>query len=211
MSTQFGSTQSDAVSWILQYPDGSIGMAHTVPPHRRRGLMRRCVRKMTQLVLIGGRQGNGGSDGGCGSASNEVFARSGSSWRTTQPRSRCSRRWASSAMKSASTGSEWRKTNLLRAICRWKGRRRRRWSCLRSVADFTRRGSEEVSVGGFRDLCPAALSNEQAAAHPGVGEGWCRLLVDSQTDRRGRGRAGTFLSHTYPHTSAAIRDKGRRR
>ncbi|GLI66937.1 hypothetical protein VaNZ11_010976, partial [Volvox africanus] len=82
MSTEFTSIQSDAVAWILQYPDGSIGMAHTVPPHRRRGLMRRCVRKMTERLLvgvhIGDRQGNGGSAVCCGGgsrlASNEVFA-----------------------------------------------------------------------------------------------------------------------------------------
>ncbi|GIL69242.1 hypothetical protein Vretifemale_202 [Volvox reticuliferus] len=68
-SAEVGST-SDAVAWILQYPDGSIGMAHTLPPHRRRGLMKRCVREVAERVLGWKRQGG---SGGSRSASSEVF------------------------------------------------------------------------------------------------------------------------------------------
>ncbi|KAG2425591.1 hypothetical protein HXX76_013634 [Chlamydomonas incerta] len=47
--------ESDAVAWILQYADGSVGMAHTQSGHRRRGLMRLALMEMVRRLL--------GSDG----------------------------------------------------------------------------------------------------------------------------------------------------
>ncbi|KAG2484580.1 hypothetical protein HYH03_016623 [Edaphochlamys debaryana] len=46
---------SDAVAWILHYGDGSIGLAHTLEAHRRRGLMRRCGLEMVRRLLGPGR------------------------------------------------------------------------------------------------------------------------------------------------------------
>lgn len=45
--------ESDAVAWILQYGDGSVGMAHTLPGHRRRGLMRLALAEMVRRLLGG--------------------------------------------------------------------------------------------------------------------------------------------------------------
>ncbi|GLC45702.1 hypothetical protein PLESTF_000471600 [Pleodorina starrii] len=57
-----GSGSSDAVAWILQYADGSLGMAHTLAPHRRKGLMRRCAADLTRQVLRRQRQRQGGAE-----------------------------------------------------------------------------------------------------------------------------------------------------
>lgn len=45
-----------AVAWALQYGDGSIGMAHTLQAHRRRGLMRVAAADLVARVLAAGRQ-----------------------------------------------------------------------------------------------------------------------------------------------------------
>ncbi|GLC77561.1 hypothetical protein PLESTF_001955500 [Pleodorina starrii] len=57
-----GSESSDAVAWILQYADGSLGMAHTLAQHRRKGLMRRCAADLTRQVLLRQRQWQGGAE-----------------------------------------------------------------------------------------------------------------------------------------------------
>jgi hypothetical protein len=40
-----------AVCWVLEYPDGSIGMLHTLPEHRRLGLAKVCVQDLARKVL----------------------------------------------------------------------------------------------------------------------------------------------------------------
>ena len=38
------------VAWIVQYTDGSIGMAHTLAGHRRKGLMRVCIAEVVRSI-----------------------------------------------------------------------------------------------------------------------------------------------------------------
>ncbi|KAG2451145.1 hypothetical protein HYH02_004412 [Chlamydomonas schloesseri] len=61
-------SSSDAVAWILQYGDGSVGMAHTLSSHRRRGLMRLALTEMVRRLQQGDGAGAAGG-GGCGSGS----------------------------------------------------------------------------------------------------------------------------------------------
>lgn len=39
-----------AAAWIVQYADGSIGMAHTLAAHRRKGLMRVCIAELVRSI-----------------------------------------------------------------------------------------------------------------------------------------------------------------
>lgn len=43
-----------AVAWALQYHDGSMGVAYTLPQHRRRGLMRAVISTLQDAILASG-------------------------------------------------------------------------------------------------------------------------------------------------------------
>jgi hypothetical protein len=44
----------EAVCWVLEYPDGSVGMLFTQPEHRRKGLAKICMQDISRKVLAAG-------------------------------------------------------------------------------------------------------------------------------------------------------------
>lgn len=47
-------SSAPAVAWALQYHDGSMGVAYTLPQHRRRGLMRAVISTLQDAILASG-------------------------------------------------------------------------------------------------------------------------------------------------------------